>query len=85
MFTTYILYSASLDRFYIGYTSLHIHTRLQMHLSDHKGFTAKAKDWKVVHTEQFASKADAMQREKQIKGWKSNIRIKDLIKRSSTQ
>jgi hypothetical protein len=54
-------------------------------LDELAGVLAKAKDWKVVHTEQFASKADAMQREKQIKGWKSNIRIKDLIKSSSTE
>jgi len=28
---------------------------------------------------------EAMQREKKIKGWKSNIRIKELIARSSTE
>ena len=85
MFTTYILYSAHLDKFYIGHTGKHVHARLSEHLCDHKGFTAKAKDWCGVYTEQFATKAQAFKRERQLKGWKSNIRIRQLIYRSSTE
>ncbi len=85
MFTTYILYSDKMDKFYIGYTSVKIEARLQMHLANHKGFTAKAKDWRIFYAEQFATKAAAMQREKQLKAWKSNIRIRELISRSSIE
>ncbi|MGB2994903.1 MAG: GIY-YIG nuclease family protein, partial [Ferruginibacter sp.] len=42
MFTVYIIYSKVLDRFYIGYTSESAEKRLQKHLSNHDGFTAKA-------------------------------------------
>ena len=57
MFTTYILYSGKIDKFYIGYTSVNIEVRLQLHLANHKGFTTKAKEWRVVYTEHFATKA----------------------------
>ncbi len=85
MFTTYILYSKILSKYYIGYTSNDIEIRVQKHFSNHKGFTAKAKDWQLVYTEVFETKEKAMQREKQLKAWKSNLRISELIKRSSTE
>ena len=85
MFTTYILHSKQLNKFYIGFTGQDIQERLNKHLANHKGFTAKAKDWRLVYTEVFTDKAAAMQREKQLKGWKSNTRISELIARSSTE
>lgn len=84
MFTTYILYSKLLDKFYIGYTSADLNDRLKKHLSKHSGFTAKVKDWIIVYSEQFETKQTAMQREKEIKSWKSIVKIKLLIN-SSTQ
>jgi putative endonuclease len=54
-------------------------------LAKHKGFTSKATDWQIVYTEAFPSQELAMQREKQLKNWKSKIRIEELIKRSSTE
>jgi putative endonuclease len=47
----YILYSEILDKYYIGSTEGPIEYRLKKHLSDHKGFTGKIKDWKVVYSE----------------------------------
>jgi putative endonuclease len=85
MFTTYILYSNQLNKFYIGFTSDAIATRIAKHLAMHKGFTAKAKDWIVVHTEKFDTKPEAIHREKQLKAWKSNTRIKELIARNSNE
>jgi putative endonuclease len=55
------------------------------HLASKRGFTAKTKDWQLVNTVQFASKEEAMAREKQLKSWKSNKRIRELILRSSTE
>jgi len=43
MACTYILYSKELDRFYIRHTALSIGERLKKHLTNHSGFTAKAK------------------------------------------
>ena len=85
MYTTYILYSRSLSKFYIGFTGDDVNIRLAKHLADHKGFTGKAKDWEIVYTEIFEAKISAMKREKQLKGWKSNIRLKELITRDLTE
>lgn len=85
MHTVYILFSDSIQKYYIGYTGEDPKERLAKHLANHRGFTARAKDWKIVYTEVFASKAEALQREKQIKHWKSNVRITELIHRSSTE
>ncbi len=57
MCIVYILHSQSLDKFYIGHTCEDINERLRKHLSDHKGFTSKAKDWKVVFLEQYDTKS----------------------------
>ncbi len=49
------------------------------HLSNHKGFTSKAKDWKIVYSEAFSSKELAHLREREIKKWKSRKKIERLI------
>ncbi|MFA7687387.1 MAG: GIY-YIG nuclease family protein, partial [Moheibacter sp.] len=49
------------------------------HLSNHKGFTAKTKDWNLVYYEEFGSKSEAYKREREIKGWKRKILINKLI------
>jgi putative endonuclease len=43
--TVYILYSPTLQKFYVGFTASNIAQRLRKHLARHSGFTAKAKDW----------------------------------------
>ena len=75
----YILHSPTLDLFYIGHTCEDLNQRLKKHLSDHKGFTSKAKDWKLVYSENFEAKSGAYKRERQIKSWKSKILINKLI------
>jgi putative endonuclease len=55
---------------------------LRKHLSNHKGFTAQAKDWEIVYTEMFNSKLEAYQRELQIKTWKSKQKVKTLIEKT---
>jgi putative endonuclease len=79
MFHTYILYSADMDRYYIGYCGTDLEGRFKAHLSNHKGFTAKAKDWDIVHVEKFESKKEAIDRERQIKKWKSRKMVEQLI------
>jgi len=78
----YILYSQSLDKFYVGHTSDELSERLRKHLSNHSGFTSKAKDWIVVYREIFDNKAEAFKREREVKGWKSRKRIEQLISNS---
>ena len=75
----YILYSATLDKYYVGCTTDILNERIRRHLSDHKGFTARTKDLCLVYTESYENKTQALKREKEIKSWKSKERIKKLI------
>jgi len=77
----YILYSLSRDRYYIGYT-IDLVARLIKHNAKHKGFTNGVNDWKIVYSEQFQTKVEATQREKQIKNWKSRWLIEELIRKN---
>ena len=67
-----------MDKYYIGSTK-EIESRLEKHLSNHKGFTSKAKDWVLKYQETFSSNSDALKRELQIKKWKSRKMIEKLI------
>lgn len=67
MFYTYILYSATLDKFYVGHTGLTLAERLKKHNSNHRGFTGKTNNWSVKYFEVFETKSLAYQRELQIK------------------
>ena len=80
---TYILYSETLDKFYIGHTCENLDERLRKHLSNHKGFTSKIKDWKIVYFEILENKSLAYKRELEIKYWKSKTKIKNLINNSA--
>ncbi|MDH6252856.1 putative endonuclease [Chryseobacterium sp. H1D6B] len=75
----YILYSKSLDKYYIGHSCEDLQERLRKHLSNHKGFTAKSKNWNIVYYEVFDSKIEAYTREREVKAWKSKSKIQKLI------
>ncbi|MEQ6118875.1 GIY-YIG nuclease family protein [Reichenbachiella sp. MALMAid0571] len=74
----YIIYSKSLDRFYIGHTN-NMESRLSKHNAHHKGFTGKVNDWVIVYNEEYLSKSEAYARERQVKSWKSRKKINGLI------
>ena len=78
MFYLYILFSEKINSYYVGVSS-NVEERLSRHLSNHKGYTAKVKDWIIVYTESFETKTEALKREKQIKNWKSKAMIEKLI------
>jgi putative endonuclease len=84
LYKTYILFSAALNRYYVGHTGDELSQRVRRHLSEHKGFTAKAKDWKLVHFELYGTKKEAYAREREIKGWKSRKRILQLCSSSAS-
>ena len=77
-FIVYIIYSSTKNKFYIGFTS-DIEERIIRHNQKSKGFTGSTNDWKIVHTETYPTKSEALSREKQIKSWKSRIKIQELI------
>jgi len=78
MFYTYILYSNSADKFYIGATE-NLENRLAKHRNKNKGFTNQATDWQIVFSKNFETKIEALALERTIKNWKSKKMILKLI------
>jgi putative endonuclease len=75
----YILFSPTVNKYYIGATCDNLEERLRKHNSNHKGFTSNTSDWVIVYFEKFEDKDGAFNREKEIKDWKSRVRIEKLI------
>jgi putative endonuclease len=63
----------------VGYTGDELTNRVKKHNTNHKGFTGNTGDWVLKYAEPFDTKSDAMKREKEIKDWKSKVRIEQLI------
>ncbi len=78
----YIIYSAQLDRYYVGHTH-DLEERTRKHNSNHKGFTGKVNDWILKYSEKYDSKESAYFREREIKKWKSRKKIEELIAKGS--
>ena len=78
-FFVYIIYSEFLDKFYVGYTGDDLTRRIEKHNAIHRGFTGRTNDWVLKYAESFSDKAQAMDREKQIKKWKSRALLIKLI------
>jgi len=68
MYTVYILYSENHKKKYIGYTSDLIERFRSHNKLATKGYTIKYRPWKVLHTEIFETKTEAIKRENQLKG-----------------
>jgi len=70
MYKVYILYSQSYNKIYVGYTS-NLEQRLLSHNElGKKGWTIKFRPWKLVHTESYNTKEEALLSEKRLKGAK---------------
>lgn len=82
MYYVYILYSSTLNLYYIG-AAEDPNERLKKHLGKHKGFTSKAKDWTIKYVESFELKSEALKREKTLKRWKNRSRIEELINKAN--
>ena len=80
MWYTYILYSNEIDKYYIGYTD-DLEWRLRRHNEGWGKFTKRGIPWKLVYSEKFLTKSEAMKREREIKGKKSRKYIEALIEK----
>ena len=80
-FCCYILYSASLDKFYIGACQDSLEVRIRKH-NDHaygnQRFTAAAKDWELFLKIEANNFPHAVRLERKIKSMKSRKFIRDL-------
>ena len=71
----YILTNKKNGTLYIGVTN-NLERRIWEHKNElHEGFTKKYKLKKLIYYEQFISIADAIKREKQLKGWLRSKKI----------
>lgn len=79
MYITYVLFSEKFDKIYIGMTS-NLEQRFLSHNElSNKGWTKNFRPWKIVHTEEFVLKSDAVKREKQLKSYKGREYIRKEI------
>ena len=81
-FCCYILYSASLDKFYIGACQDALDERIRKHNEHAYGnhrFTAAEKDWDLFLKIEADSFPHAVRLERKIKSMKSRKFIKDLV------
>jgi putative endonuclease len=70
MYTVYVIYSVSFNKIYIGQTD-----GLDRRLFEHNNgllssYTKRYKPWKIVYTEEYETRSEALKREKQLKSQK---------------
>ncbi len=78
MYHVYILRSLNNNRHYIGQTN-DLDKRLMRHNQGRVQSTKYFIPWKIIYTEQYRSRAEAMKREREIKDYKSGIKFHELI------
>ena len=81
MFCVYIIQSEKDGSYYIGHTE-DVEKRLSEHNAFNGRYTSSKKPWKIVYREKLLSKAEAAQREREIKKKKSRRYIEFLINSS---
>ncbi|HOZ03656.1 MAG TPA: GIY-YIG nuclease family protein [Candidatus Woesebacteria bacterium] len=74
----YILESSIDESYYIGVTE-NLKKRLSYHNVGKSNYTSKKRPWRVKYTEEYKTKTEALQRERQLKSWKSRSAINKLI------
>ena len=78
MFSVYILKSSVTDKYYIGQTS-DIDKRLLYHNSGYSKSTKAGIPWKLIYSENFDTRQQAMKREAELKKYKSRVMIEKII------
>jgi putative endonuclease len=78
MASVYVIYSAKLDKYYVGAT-VNIPRRIYEHNIGHSPFTSRGIPWELVYEEQFVSLREAKFREQEIKRKKSRKYLVGLI------
>jgi putative endonuclease len=74
----YVLYSEKFDKIYVGMTS-DLEKRVFAHNNLPKGWTKSFRPWKLIFSETFAEKAEALKREKALKTHQGRAFIREHI------
>jgi len=75
----YIIKSMKFDKFYIGQTD-NVESRLIVHNGPRAKWTKRYQPWKLVNTEKYSSRSEAMKREKYLKSLKNIGRCLEDVK-----
>jgi len=78
MFYVYILKSISSEKYYIGYTS-NLDKRIERHNKGGSVWSKIYRPWRLVYSEEYNNRSEAIKREKEIKNFKGNVQFKSLI------
>lgn len=78
MYFTYILYSRTIDKFYVGYSN-DLVLRLERHNSGWGKYSSRGIPWQLVYSESYSTKTAAIKRENEIKKKKSRKYIEFLV------
>ena len=78
MYYVYMLYSAVVDRYYVGQTS-NLEDRLKRHNQGRSKYTKSGIPWKLVYKESFETRSEAMKSEKKLKQSKSREHLVQVI------
>ena len=79
MYQVYILESLKNGSYYIGYTA-NLAVRLKRHNLGHGKYTRRNLPYKIVWSETYATRSEAMRREKEMKSYKGGEEFKKLLK-----
>jgi len=80
MYFTYVLYSSTFNKIYVG-QSADINQRLKTHnSSDNTGWTSHFQPWKMIYFEEFSSRTEAMKRENELKTARGRLFVWELVK-----
>ena len=80
-FFLYVLQSESTGSFYIGQTE-RVPERVAYRNAGYSKSLKNRGPWKLVYTEEYATRAEAMRRERQVKSWKDRTMIERLVSAS---
>lgn len=78
MFCVYVLYSRSFDCIYIGQTD-NLVFRLKRHNEGKVRSTKAYAPWELISTEEYATRSEAMRRERALKSHQGRKYIREIL------
>ncbi len=74
----YVIYADQFDKIYIGMTS-NLEKRIFAHNNLPKGWTKNFRPWRLIYSEEFPTKSEALKREKELKSHQGRSFIRNEI------
>ncbi|NND16799.1 MAG: GIY-YIG nuclease family protein [Eudoraea sp.] len=78
-YSTYVLYSRIIKKFYVGYTG-NLPKRMEQYNMGQAGFTSVGAPWKVIWFKEFNSKLEAINLEQKLKNLTRRRKVKFMLK-----